>query len=235
MKRRTAECSSSETFHVLRFTSHGSLAALLSSLSAPEQTHTPSTSSQSRTQASGALATAIAVPTPSSVNAQPFQGYTAVPHIDHRPSPEHARQQLTSHPAELYRSHSVLSLAIHRHRISCYALDTFGADLGARPPAVKSSPRSLSGDGAGLPSTARIQRRLVHLVYLVYLVGRTGNSSRRTRQTRKTSQPDRRTRARCASTEDHQAPSPPLLLEQGISTDIIPPFSWCARSPSSLP
>jgi hypothetical protein len=43
------------------------------------------------------------------------------------------------------------------------------------------------------------------LVYLVYLVGRTGNSSRRTRQTRKTSQPDRRTRARCASTEDPQS------------------------------
>ena len=54
---------------------------------------------------------------------------------------------------------------------------------------------------------------LVHLVYLVYLVclvDQTGNSSRRTKQTRKTSQPDRRARARCASTEDHQAPSPPL-------------------------
>ena len=41
--------------------------------------------------------------------------------------------------------------------------------------------------------------------------------------------------ARCASTEDHQAPSPPLLREQGISTDVIPPLSWCARSQSSQP
>jgi len=30
--------------------------------------------------------------------------------------------------------------------------------------------------------------------------------------------------ARCASTEDHQPPSPPLLREQGISTGVIPPF-----------
>ena len=30
--------------------------------------------------------------------------------------------------------------------------------------------------------------------------------------------------ARCASTEDHQAPSPPLLREQGISTGVIPPL-----------
>ena len=43
------------------------------------------------------------------------------------------------------------------------------------------------------------------MVYLVYLVGRTRNSSGRTRQTRKTSQPDRRTRACCASTEDRLA------------------------------
>jgi hypothetical protein len=34
--------------------------------------------------------------------------------------------------------------------------------------------------------------------------------------------------ARCASTEDHQAPSPPLLREQGISTGVIPPLSPCA-------
>jgi hypothetical protein len=30
--------------------------------------------------------------------------------------------------------------------------------------------------------------------------------------------------ARCASTEDNQAPSLPLLREQGISTGVIPPL-----------
>ena len=34
--------------------------------------------------------------------------------------------------------------------------------------------------------------------------------------------------ARCASTEDHQAPSLPLLREQGISTGVMPPLSPCA-------
>ena len=66
--------------------------------------------------------------------------------------------------------------------------------------------------------TARVQRRPIHLVYLVYLVGRTGNSSRRTRQTRKTSQPDRRTRARCASTGDQQTTLPsPSKLARNLS------------------
>jgi hypothetical protein len=82
------------------------------------------------------------------------------------------------------------------------------------------SPRLLISLFRGRPvrfATARIQRMLVHLVYLVYLVwlvDRTGNSFRRTRQTRKTCQPDRQARARCASTEDHQAPCPPLFREQ---------------------
>jgi hypothetical protein len=50
--------------------------------------------------------------------------------------------------------------------------------------------------------------------------------------------------ARCASTGDQQAPSPPLLREQGISTGVIPPLSsWglceqeghlAAPSPSSI-
>ncbi len=73
-------------------------------------------------------------------------------------------------------------------------------------------------EGAAKPACpAYLERMLVHLVYLVYLVylvDRTRNSSRRTRQTRKTGQPDRRARARCASTEDHQAPSPPLFCDQ---------------------
>jgi hypothetical protein len=34
--------------------------------------------------------------------------------------------------------------------------------------------------------------------------------------------------ARCASTEDHQAPSPLLLREQGIGTGVIPLLSSCA-------
>jgi hypothetical protein len=79
-----------------------------------------------------------------------------------------------------------------------------------------------------LPFTARVQRMLVHLVYLVYLVclvDRTGNSSRGTRQTRKTGQPDRRARARCASTEDHQAPSlPPFCEQEGhLATPVLRP------------
>ena len=84
------------------------------------------------------------------------------------------------------------------------------------------------GMGADGSSTARVQRMLVHLVYLVYLVclvDRTGNSFRRTRQTRKTGQPDRRARARCASTEDHQAPSllPPVWLSHASpASDILP-------------
>jgi hypothetical protein len=49
----------------------------------------------------------------------------------------------------LYRSHSVLSLAIHRHRISCYALFTFDAGLGARPPTVKSPTGHHQGWGGG--------------------------------------------------------------------------------------
>jgi hypothetical protein len=65
-----------------------------------------------------------------------------------------------------------------------------------------------------LPSLLVLSSRMgVDLVYLVNLVGRTGHSSRRTRQTRKTSQPDRRTLVRCASTENHQAPSPPQFHE----------------------
>jgi len=95
--------------------------------------------------------------------------------------------------------------------------------------------------GADGSSTARVQRRLVYLVYLVYLVclvGRTGNSSRRTRQTRKTSQPDRRTRARCASTEDHQAPSPSLFHEQGrhlAAPLLLLRRAICAAASSTAP
>ena len=78
---------------------------------------------------------------------------------------------------------------------------------------------SLLGGRPRLSSTARIGRMLVHLVYLVYLVclvDQTGNSSKRTRQTRKTGQPDRRARARCASTGDHLACPHPHLPQLRI-------------------
>ena len=90
-----------------------------------------------------------------------------------------------------------------------------------------------SGMGADRSPTARVQRMLVHLIYLVYLVclvDGTGNSFRRTRQTRKTSQPDRRARVRCASTEDHQAPSHPCSASRR-TTRLPPPFFSVSGNP----
>lgn len=120
----------------------------MSSLSDPgTKTHTISTLLRNRRQEFGAFATAIVAPTPSSVNVQLFQGYTADLHIDRRPWQAHVRRQLICHPAELYRSPSARSSAIHTHRNSSYALFTFGADLGARPPAA--APLSFASRGWG--------------------------------------------------------------------------------------
>jgi hypothetical protein len=82
-----------------------------------------------------------------------------------------------------------------------------------------------SGMGAACSSTARVQGMPVHLVYFVYLVclvDRIENSFRRTSQTRKTGQPDRRARARCASTEDHQPPSSSYFLKIILGSVIFP-------------
>jgi len=68
------------------------------------------------------------------------------------------------------------------------------------------------GEWPRLPSTVRIERPPLHR----------GSSASKKGTWPLPSHPSEA--ARCASTEDHQAPSRPLLREQGISTGVIPPL-----------
>ena len=75
---------------------------------------------------------------------------------------------------------------------------------------------SLKGSGQDCPSTARIGRAQFH---------RARSASKKDGLTVLLPPSEA---ARCASTEDQQASSSPLLREQGIGTGVIPPRLSCA-------